>query len=114
MSGPRRLIRLARASVAVLRYKGPLDLAKHVALWVRGKRGYYLRDIRERLDLGMDFHEWFMLHRASAAELAAQRQRGAQFALRPLVSFIVPVYDPAPSVLAETIESVLAQTYEQW
>ncbi|HEV2404900.1 MAG TPA: glycosyltransferase family 2 protein, partial [Ktedonobacterales bacterium] len=114
LSGPRRLMRLARASVAVLRYKGPLDLAKHVALWVGGKRGYYLRDIQERLDLGMDFHEWFLLQRTPAAELEAQRRQAAQLAFRPLLSFVVPVYDPAPAVLAETIESVLAQTYDRW
>ena len=114
LTGPRRLMRLARSSVAVLRYKGPLDLAKHVALWVGGKRGYYLRDIQERLDLGMDFHEWFLLQRTPATELEAQRRLAAQFTFRPLLSFVVPVYDPAPTVLAETIESVLAQTYDRW
>ncbi|HKV82915.1 MAG TPA: glycosyltransferase [Ktedonobacterales bacterium] len=40
-----RAVKLARASRAVLKHKGPAALAKHVALWTVGKRGYYLRDI---------------------------------------------------------------------
>jgi len=42
-----RLVKLARASRAVLKHKGPLSLAKHVMLWTFGKRGYHLRDIGE-------------------------------------------------------------------
>lgn len=40
-----RVVKLARASRAVLKYKGPRGLAKQAALWTVGKRGYNLRDI---------------------------------------------------------------------
>jgi GT2 family glycosyltransferase len=110
----RRALRLAKASVAVLRYKGPLALVKQAGLWLGGERGYALRDIREMQDLGMDFHQWFLSQRATPADLEAQHARSARFVLRPLVSFVVPVYNPQPRVLAKTIESVLAQTYDQW
>ncbi|MGH2485149.1 MAG: glycosyltransferase, partial [Ktedonobacterales bacterium] len=40
-----RAVKLARASRAVLKYKGPRGLAKQAALWTIGKRGYNLRDI---------------------------------------------------------------------
>ncbi|HKV82914.1 MAG TPA: class I SAM-dependent methyltransferase, partial [Ktedonobacterales bacterium] len=40
-----RAVKLAHASRVVLKYKGSAALAKHVALWTVGKRGYYLRDI---------------------------------------------------------------------
>ena len=110
----RRAFRLTGASFAVLRYKGPLELAKHVGRWLMGERGYALRDIREMQDLGMDFHAWFLTQRATPAELEAQRAASAHFTLRPLISFAVPVYNPKPRVLAATIESVLAQTYDHW
>ncbi|MGO8949658.1 MAG: class I SAM-dependent methyltransferase [Ktedonobacterales bacterium] len=40
-----RLVKLARAARAVLRYKGPIALAKQVTFWSLGKRAYYLSDI---------------------------------------------------------------------
>ena len=40
-----RLVKLARASRAVLTNKGPLALAKQATLWTVGKRGYHLSDI---------------------------------------------------------------------
>ncbi len=43
-----------------------------------------------------------------------QQQRTANFSFRPLISFIVPVYNPPPRVLRDTIEAVLAQTYDNW
>ncbi|HEY8326003.1 MAG TPA: glycosyltransferase [Ktedonobacterales bacterium] len=114
VSGARRALRLARASLAVLRYKGPLALARQAGLWLRGERGYALRDIREMQDLGMDFHEWFLTQRATPADLETQHAESARFTLRPLISFVVPVYNPPPPVLAQTIASALAQTYDHW
>lgn len=52
--------------------------------------------------------------RASAGELARQREAQKGFSFRPLVSVIMPVYRPQPAMLIEAIESVLAQTYEDW
>lgn len=40
-----RMVKLARASRALLRKRGPLALSKRVFLWSIGKRGYYLRDL---------------------------------------------------------------------
>ena len=40
-----RLVKLARASRAVLQYHGPLALGKRITLWTFGRRGYSLRDI---------------------------------------------------------------------
>lgn len=36
------------------------------------------------------------------------------FTLRPKISIVVPVYDPDERFLIECIESVIAQTYENW
>ena len=39
-----RMVKLARASRALLRQRGPLWLAKRAALWTLGRRGYYRLD----------------------------------------------------------------------
>jgi len=39
-----RMVKLARASRALLRQRGPLWLSRRVALWTLGKRGYYRLD----------------------------------------------------------------------
>ncbi len=39
-----RMVKLARASRALLRQRGPLWLGRRVALWTLGKRGYYRLD----------------------------------------------------------------------
>ncbi len=55
---------------------------------------------------------WYEKHKASDAELAAQRSRN--FAARPLISVVVPVYRTPEKYLREMIESVLGQTYPNW
>ncbi|MGH2486075.1 MAG: hypothetical protein ACRDHE_08700, partial [Ktedonobacterales bacterium] len=40
-----RLVKLAHAAREVLREKGPLALAKQIAQWLVGQRGYHLRDV---------------------------------------------------------------------
>lgn len=57
---------------------------------------------------------WLTAHRITASGLQAQRAEVARMGQRPKVSFLVPVFNPPPSVLAEMIESVLAQTYDHW
>lgn len=59
-----------------------------------------------------DYDRWFRAQRPGRAELAAQRQR--TFAYAPVVSFVVPVYNPPPGVLRAMLDSVLAQTYARW
>ncbi len=55
---------------------------------------------------------WYEEHKATEAELAAQRNR--KFAARPLISVAVPVYRTPLTYLREMIESVRGQTYSCW
>lgn len=57
---------------------------------------------------------WLAEHRASTSALQAQRAHVPRLGWRPRVSILVPVFNPPPGVLAEMIESVLAQTYDRW
>ena len=51
-------------------------------------------------------------HAPSAEEL--QRQREYPFKEKPLLSIVVPAYNTPPRYLHELVDSVLAQSYENW
>ena len=113
-----RLVKLARTSRAILNAQGPLGTSKRIALWLMGKRGYHLRDIsvvNGAISLSnAAYNTWFQQQRATPVQLKQQRDLSARFTNRPLMSFVVPLYNPAPAALEDTITSVLAQSYDNW
>lgn len=60
------------------------------------------------------YAEWIVDHEPDAAALANQRVQRAQLPYVPLFSIITPVYNPPVDVLREAIQSVTAQSYENW
>lgn len=63
---------------------------------------------------GMDYYypKWFEKHKSNAEEI--ERQKKAHFTYEPVISVIVPTYNTPESYLREMIESVMAQSYENW
>lgn len=61
-----------------------------------------------------EYQLWLERHRVSAERIATMRDEARQFAQRPLISIITPIFNPALSGLSEAIDSVLAQAYENW
>jgi GT2 family glycosyltransferase len=59
-----------------------------------------------------EYRRWINRFEPKSADLARQRQH--RFALRPKVSVVVPVFNPAAEYLEAMIHSVLAQTYANW
>ena len=60
------------------------------------------------------YRRWFEQHRAKPGDLACQRVTSAAFAYRPLVSIVVPCYKTDRVYLGELLDSVLAQSYDNW
>lgn len=58
------------------------------------------------------YNQWYKKAKLSKEQLEAQRN--TQFAVHPLISFVVPLYQTPEVYLREMIESVQAQTYENW
>ena len=48
------------------------------------------------------------------AELSEQKKKQKKFAYRPLMSFLVPLYETEEVFLAELIDAMKAQTYPEW
>jgi len=59
-----------------------------------------------------DYHRWMAEFEKRDTALIEMKLLG--FALQPLVSIIVPIYQTAPQILECTINSVLAQSYPHW
>ncbi len=60
------------------------------------------------------YQEWLQRHRATVGDLDRMRHEGRAFSSQPLISVITPVFDTPVRWLEEAVESVLAQTYENW
>jgi len=63
---------------------------------------------------GQAYHEWLRENEPSSQDLEKQRKMARTFTYRPVFSIIVPVYNPDTEMLIEMIESVKAQTYDNW
>lgn len=62
---------------------------------------------------GKDYALWASAHRASNAELAAQRSLLAKLP-HPLISIVVTVFNTPIEFLKDCVESVFAQSYNNW
>jgi GT2 family glycosyltransferase len=61
-----------------------------------------------------EYQRWFEKHRATPEQLAAMREGARAFALKPLISVIMPVFDAPMTWFEQAVDSVLAQAYEDW
>ena len=99
----RSLHRMVRAAI-VLREDGPSGLRKAVRERDRGLVG----TVQEQYD------EWRARHEPSWEDLNRMRHENRLWTARPLVSIIMPTYNPHEDWLRPAIESVLGQVYENW
>jgi len=90
-------------------YRLPEKLAKTVWKKLRRPAG-----VRRRTVAPSEYQLWFERHRATARDLERMRTESRAFASKPLISVIMPVFETPVRRLEEAIESVFAQTYENW
>jgi glycosyltransferase involved in cell wall biosynthesis len=61
-----------------------------------------------------EYAAWIARSEPSDTALAGQSLLAKKFNYRPLISIITPVWNPPLGLLAETLKSVVTQTYENW
>jgi glycosyltransferase involved in cell wall biosynthesis len=61
-----------------------------------------------------DYTKWVAMHYPNATEVANQRAGSSDFAFKPKISVILPVYNTDPTYLKECIDSVIQQSYVNW
>ena len=98
----RSLHRMVRAAI-VLRRDGPAGLRKAIQ-----ERGMEIDTVQDQYD------EWRARHEPTWEDLNRMRHENRLWTSRPLVSIIMPTYNPHEDWLRPAIESVLGQVYENW
>jgi hypothetical protein len=60
------------------------------------------------------YRRWFMQHRATDPYRNSEAANEIVKPVAPIISIVIPVYQPQPAWLKAVVESVLAQTYRNW
>ena len=68
----------------------------------------------QRLTPQERYEMWLRLEVLSPAAIRAMRRRVRRFAYSPVISVVMPVYDPEPGWLRAAIQSVRKQAYRNW
>jgi GT2 family glycosyltransferase len=82
------------------------------------------RELRKRVQLrrrghgqagvSTEYQKWFEKHRVTTEQVELMRREWKEFAYRPLISIITPVFDTPVDCLEETVQSVINQAYQNW
>lgn len=62
----------------------------------------------------MEYAKWYKKNFPKKSNLESQRKKSEEFDSQPLISILVPVYNPDLRYFKECIESVLSQAYDNW
>lgn len=92
---------------------GQIDqvLAQAGAGWVNKALPAY-EETFQRTTAGAGYKKWLALHPDLMDAIAGQTLQ--QLAVRPLISVVMPVYNPNPEHLAACLESIQQQSYGNW
>jgi len=89
-----------------------LKRAVRVWRWLPNLRRTAAAD--DGLCLNDQYQLWLKANAITPERARQMRQQAEAFAYKPLVSIVVPVYNPEETWLREAIESVRSQIYENW
>lgn len=71
-----------------------------------------IRKVMEKASRGFDFSEEFVCENLTDEELL--KQRNYKFLHSPVISIVMPVYDPDDRYFRQTLNSIKNQSYENW
>jgi GT2 family glycosyltransferase len=101
-----RLLRMAMRATRLYRRLGHLLLRTPLAGLCHKLMGHIAPDQKYR--------RWFMLHRATDPYVNSRATADAAKDLGPLISVVLPVYQPQPDWLKTVVDSVRTQSYPNW
>jgi glycosyltransferase involved in cell wall biosynthesis len=97
-------------------YRMMLQAASHLGDPWRAKiRRFAAHLLANRADVERDYQAWIHLHeRSDVVARRAALAHIARFDEQPLISIVMPVFNPQPEYLRAAIRSVQAQFYPRW
>ena len=75
-------------------------------------KGFFYRLFHKEPEETDDYEQWILKHRPDKKTL--RKQKKTVFQKKPLISIVVPLYQTPEPYLRELIDSVKAQSYENW
>ena len=75
-------------------------------------KGFFCRLFHKEPEKTDDYEQWILKHRPDKKTL--RKQKKTVFQKKPLISIVVPLYQTPEPYLRELIDSVKAQSYENW
>lgn len=90
---------------------------KHLYLWLEEfpVRIIPVKDLGNQIVASGDpYQQWMMRNFPREAEFRQYKRESELFSYKPLVSIILPVYNPPEELFKQTLNSVLGQIYENW
>jgi O-antigen biosynthesis protein len=107
----RESLRKARRASEILSAEGPSGLMTRI----NGRRhGLAGRPWSPRTPEDAQYALWLQRHEPSVAELSEMLVANSRWSYRPLISVVVPVYNPPTEWLDGMVGSVLGQSYTNW
>lgn len=97
---------LVKKYLLILFKVGPVGLLRKVKSIFKNKQFH--------ISLKKDYAIWVKENFPSDLELKNQRNQAKSFKLRPRISIIIPTYNTKPEFLKDCLDSVLAQSYDNW
>ena len=112
-----KIICPAHSGKQYLAQSSKTELSRFVKLWNRKpsslKPKYPSKD--EQIGETADYQEWIRLcDRITEGDILAFRKEADDLNHKPLISVVMPVFNPPKKFLIKAIESVLSQAYENW
>ena len=91
----------------------PYKVIKGIKYWKHFGTREFFRRLADRLEPEeVPYMPWLEQHRAKPEEL--KKQRNKKWKETPLISIVVPAYHTPERFLTQLLDSVQAQTYENW
>ena len=91
----------------------PTNISKGIKLLRKKGLKAVARKLKSKLNSPNKMYgKWYESHKVTSDEL--DRQRKVKFEYEPLISVIVPVYNPPVDYVKELVESMLEQSYSNW
>lgn len=125
VTAPLRQMKTVGLSAKTTAHRLPAAILRHGGIWRALRRAFEIyqqsgvsglkRSASDALGLTQDYGEWIRRYDTLDAEAReGLRQRLDAMPNRPLISIVMPTYNPNPVWLEEAIASVQAQIYPFW
>jgi GT2 family glycosyltransferase len=98
----------------VFKEQGWASFVRKLSNWIRQQMGSIAAQPHSKPLSVLEYARWIEAYEPDSAELAKQTHHAVDLYNQPVISIIIPIYNPQPGILEAALNSLLAQTYPYW